>query len=388
MSKLPSTQDVEESRLLDHEGLSIWPSVLNAEEASLREAPTKPIAKYNDKLVGARLLGFLLLDLWHQKACSFGSIPYHTVVKQTTSCLSIGGLVVDSDEEKAAQNVNIQMLGLHYRNHLFRVFRSNGGPLPESSNHPSRPSLDVMRDRIIKEMKTPTTVANARKTTLLRDGYRCMLSRAYDHESANLYPELEECERATNAGFTAVQCAHIFSETAQDSEKKVSKLPYAGTAMAILEVFGLAEKKESLVGKNVHLPFNTLSMEGNLHQLFDRLVFWLEEVIGQPHTYDIRTVDSKIFRTRGGIPSERVTFQVDPAVVARCVANGKEPPALPSPALLAIRAACSRVAHMSGAAEQIDQILRDLEETPVMAWDGGSAELLASRLSQKSGSAA
>ncbi|KAJ7832318.1 hypothetical protein B0H14DRAFT_2803173 [Mycena olivaceomarginata] len=355
----------------------------------------------NDKLVGARVLGFLLLDLWRHNAHSFGIIPYHAVVKQTTSCLSIGGLV-DSEEEKAAQNVKIQMLGLHYRNHLFRVFescihhrgtclgpnlvlvRSNGGPLPESSSHPSRPSLDIMRDRIIKEMRTPTTVGDARKTALLRDGYRCMLSRAYDHESANLYPELEERERAANAGFTAVQCAHIFSETAQDSEKK---LPYAGTAMAILEVFGLDNKKESLVGNNVHLPFNTLSMEANLHQLFDRLVFWLEEVIGQPHTYDIRTVDPKIFRTRGGIPSERVTFQVDPAVVARCLANGKEPPTLPSPALLAIRAACSRVAHMSGAAEQIDQILRDLEEMPVMAWDGGSAELLASRLSQMSGSA-
>jgi hypothetical protein len=39
---------------------------------------------------------------------------------------------------------------------------------------------------------------------------------------------------------------------------------------------------------------------------------------------------------------------------------------------------------MSGAAEQIDQILRDLEDTPVMAEDGGSAHLLASRLLQSS----
>lgn len=83
-------------------------------------------------------------------------------------------------------------------------------------------------------------------------------------------------------------------------------------------------------------------------------------------------------------PPARVTFRVDPDVVAACAANNTELPALPSPSLLAIRAACSRVAHMSGAAEQIDQILRDLEDTPVLAEDGGSAHLLVSRLLQSS----
>lgn len=39
---------------------------------------------------------------------------------------------------------------------------------------------------------------------------------------------------------------------------------------------------------------------------------------------------------------------------------------------------------MSGAAEHVDQILRDLKDTPVMAEDGGSAHLLESRLLQLS----
>lgn len=79
---------------------------------------------------------------------------------------------------------------------------------------------------------------------------------------------------------------------------------------------------------------------------------------------------------------EHVTFRVDPDVAAACIAKNIDPPSLPSPSLLAIRAACSRVAHMSGAAEHVDQILRDLEDTPVMAEDGGSAHLLESRLLQ------
>jgi hypothetical protein len=79
---------------------------------------------------------------------------------------------------------------------------------------------------------------------------------------------------------------------------------------------------------------------------------------------------------------ERVTFRVDPDVAAACIARNSDPPSLPSPSLLAIRAACSRVAHMSGAAEHVDQVLRDLEDTPVMAQDGGSAHLLETRLLQ------
>ncbi|KAJ7746420.1 hypothetical protein B0H14DRAFT_3514325 [Mycena olivaceomarginata] len=53
---------------------------------------------------------------------------------------------------------------------------------------------------------------------------------------------------------------------------------------------------------------------------------------------------------------------------------------LSSPYALRVRV----FAHMSGAAEQLDQILRDLEDMPVMAEDGGSADLLESRLLQAS----
>jgi hypothetical protein len=48
--------------------------------------------------------------------------------------------------------------------------------------------------------------------------------------------------------------------------------------------------------------------------------------------------------------------------------------------LIAIRAACARVAHASGAAEQIDQIIHDQEMIPVLAMDGSNADLLNSLL--------
>ena len=50
---------------------------------------------------------------------------------------------------------------------------------------------------------------------------------------------------------------------------------------------------------------------------------------------------------------------------------------LPSPQYLRLHAAAARVAHMSGAGEYAEKILRDMEETRVLADDGSTAKLLA-----------
>jgi hypothetical protein len=55
---------------------------------------------------------------------------------------------------------------------------------------------------------------------------------------------------------------------------------------------------------------------------------------------------------------------------------------MPSRDLIGLRAACARVANMSGAAEQIDQIYRD-ESTTVMACDGSTGDLLSSLLNAR-----
>lgn len=59
----------------------------------------------------------------------------------------------------------------------------------------------------------------------MRDGYRCMLTGTYDVISAGLYPELNERAAAEGMRTTVLECAHIFSETAQDGEQKACMLP-------------------------------------------------------------------------------------------------------------------------------------------------------------------
>jgi len=80
-------------------------------------------------------------------------------------------------------------------------------------------------------------------------------------------------------------------------------------------------------------------------------------------------------------PQEQVTFSVPGDVIRECEAKGSPIPALPDPELIALHAACARVAHMSGAAEYLDILERDAEEMAVLASDGSSAYLLRGLLS-------
>jgi hypothetical protein len=67
-------------------------------------------------------------------------------------------------------------------------------------------------------------------------------------------------------------------------------------------------------------------------------------------------------------------------MVVKFTSKYEEAP-LPEPRLLALHATCARVAHMSGAAEFLDQLRWDAEETRVLAFDGSSARLLSDLMS-------
>ncbi|KAK7021198.1 hypothetical protein R3P38DRAFT_3543321 [Favolaschia claudopus] len=370
----PQSLPVIDAVQLDDEGLSLWPTILRAEAAAADVAP-KFHSKYNNNLIAVRVLGFLLQDFWQHNAQSFGLIPYHRLCQEITSSLRIPDVVVGSEDEAKKQNNNMYELGLLYRNHIMRVFRSNTGPLPATSEHPSPPSIEQFKARIIAAMETPQTTSDARKHALLRDGHRCMLTGVFDYYSCKEFPELRALANASGAKRGILKCAHIFSDSAKEE--------YAASAIAILTMFGLhaSGNKESLIGGNVNKHFNLITMVDSLHTLFHRLEFWFEEVIGEPDTYDICSSDAEFFAVVPA-PPRRVTFAVDPDVAAVCKAQGKDAPQLPSPALLAVRAACSRVAHISGAVEQADQILRDLEDISALAEDGSTADLFTSRLLQ------
>jgi hypothetical protein len=244
-----------------------------------------------------------------------------------------------------------------------------------------------------------------------------MITGAYDLRSCVKFPEILAASKAGVGLSVSTECAHLYSESAQDGDKVISlvsclapflissqSLEYAGTAFTMLKMFGLEHEVEKLLGGRVNTLSNVLTLSHDMHEAFDRFAIWLEEVPGQvchcapkisssidnanqsqENNYIVKMAENEreALLMTTPCPAALVNFKVDPDCVAFCKENGMELPELPSQDLIALRAACARVANMSGAAEQIDQIYRDEEDTTVMACDGSMGELLSSLLNAR-----
>ncbi|KAL0957146.1 hypothetical protein HGRIS_003238 [Hohenbuehelia grisea] len=222
---------------------------------------------------------------------------------------------------------------------------------------------------------TPKSKPEAKQKALFRDGYRCCISRAFD---SLVMTDAAVQQRARNAGInrnTATACTHIFSESAQEPDKPAE---YAASALAILSMFGLRDVAQQLMGGGVNNLSNVITMSTGLHKQFDLFTFWLDEIPGKPNEYKIFSPHALFFEVSdfGPTPSRQVRFEIDPQSLAELSANHSPLPPLPNSQLLALRAACARVAHMSGAAEQIDSISRDMETMGVLAEDGSNFHIL------------
>jgi hypothetical protein len=120
---------------------------------------------------------------------------------------------------------------------------------------------------------------------LARDGFKCVVSGLIDNPSYNAFPTAFPANTLT----CKTQCCHIFSESAQDGDKKARfaddrclssfKTEYAGAAMAILKMFNF--DFHSLLGSGVNTLHNVVTMDTELRNMWDDSEFWLEEVIGQ-----------------------------------------------------------------------------------------------------------
>jgi len=366
MPALPKNVD------LDPDGVSVWKCyLLPAEEFASKTDEKGP--KYKNELIGVRLLGFFLLDFYkHSNVVEIGLIPYKRILLEIKSCFKS---VTANDE---ANFKAVFDLGLCYRNHLFRVFRSNSGPVPKPSSHASRASFDQMMNEMIEKMqKARKTKSDVKAAALFRDGYQCMITGAYDYNSCERCRTIIPTGDITGVHITPTECAHLFSESAQDGDKPSE---YAGTAFTMLKMFGLDHMVEKLIGTQANTLSNVLTLSGALHDAFDKFRIWLEPVPGKGNTYIVAMAekDRDLLQLLSPRPRNSVTFKINPDCVALCKEKGVELPELPSRDLIGLRAACARVAHMSGAAEYIEMIYRDERVTKVMANDGSTGELLTS----------
>ncbi|KIO21020.1 hypothetical protein M407DRAFT_219453 [Tulasnella calospora MUT 4182] len=304
-----------------------------------------------------RILGYMMLEAPSSDGCD-------NVQKEIDSC-ETGEALRD--------------LARFYATYFLRLFKKAKGPTPGSSSLPSRPSFDDSQETIMFLMQeAPKSNSAVKQLALKRDNYCCVVTDAYDGAT---YQEW----RKTNPTFEAptaprfTQAAHIFPDSLNQDLAWPDGLPgkkaeNSATAWAVVERFGRVNViTESLNGPDIHRVENVLTMCSSAHELFDRLQLWFEAT-DAPNTYNMCSNDEGNFNL------------VLPPILRQVTLKSTNPSIpLPNSDYLRIHAACAKVAHLSGAAEYLETILNEWEERPVLASDGGSADMLSFLLARRRG---
>ncbi|KAK2737831.1 hypothetical protein FQN57_007389 [Myotisia sp. PD_48] len=211
---------------------------------------------------------------------------------------------------------------------------------------------------------TPDRLSTLRGLCLLRDRYRCVISRKFDtielgqrlRRAANARDE--DGELLLGQPNESVEVAHIIPHALMKGEGNLQLTESKKAAVAILDMFdcGIARIIE---GSEIDRPFNALTMTHTLHSLFGNFMVYFMPITDQPHTYRIDT-----FYPAGMVQDLPVTrtlyltedHNIDP----------------PLPRLLAIHSAICHILHLSAAGEYIDKVLEDIEK---ITQQNGSTEL-------------
>jgi len=221
----------------------------------------------------------------------------------------------------------------------------------------------------------PRDHQTAKRSALRRDNYRCVVTgwvdatsyESMDAETLQSYNLAQNPPRCTHTNF-----CHIFPPSTNwgrnnpnDPDEKKKK--YAGNVWAIINSFRTIDILSQLNGEKIHGLENGFTMNMELHSMFDSLELWFDHMTND--TYRVIALDPGCGILSLLPPNPTVTFtSTDPCLP------------LPNREYLKLHAAVCRVAHMSGAARYLNQEDRDIDRIRVLAPDGSSADLLASRL--------
>ncbi|KAF9524243.1 hypothetical protein CPB83DRAFT_774144, partial [Crepidotus variabilis] len=238
--------------------------------------------------------------------------------------------------------------------------RQNKDRAPASSYHPSH---DVFEDdhgfSSTAIEATPTGHSEAKKQALLRDYFQCMLSRRADIRSLCKMPLAEQqLHKLVNVRRGGTNFCYIFppsinGTSAQKMPTTERSTKYSRNIGAIISGFGDIDIHVDLTGDKLFNLSNGFTLHLDLHQPFNDLALWLEEVPADPDVWDPQNPTRVHFTTSTTLP-------------------------FPDPRYLAIHAVVCRVAHMSGVPEYLN--LEWEERLPVLARDGSSARILEFRL--------
>ncbi|KAJ3811346.1 hypothetical protein F5876DRAFT_39851 [Lentinula aff. lateritia] len=296
------------------------------------------------KLVGLRVLGYLVL---------LAPGPDHKPLAEIATAVRI----TDSSD--------LYVLGGIYSDCFARSFyKFKGSRTPFTPSHPSRPSIDV-RVQGIKAtiLQAPKKIIPRPKikSALARDGYRCVVTGIIDTKCKGFF-DLTELKKS---GTLRTECAHIIPEA---TYFLLSQKDYSASVLAVFDRFGVQFDK--LNEGNIHSLWNVMTLVQPIRDCFDRLELYIL-------LYTLTVFSSFVLRAMSTNISSKQLMKPT-GYCQNCITLTSSDPKLPlpDPKLLAFHAAACRIAHLSGAAEYMDEILRDFERLSVLAEDGGSLAIL------------
>ncbi|KAM5538697.1 hypothetical protein V8D89_007726, partial [Ganoderma adspersum] len=358
MAALPSVNEVENHNLIpyhDRTALSLYRGVVLPAEKAASEADHN---SGSDHAMFSRIVGYLLLYPPSEDA--------RAVLKRE----------IELCKHESDQNMAIYDLGDVYLKNFIQVFFRTGTreiSTPDSEdleNYPKSPNCYALLMVRIPDRSETTPAAqsysHAKAAALARDNFSCLLSSKPDVQS---YWKRFITELPPGRRFAATECCYILPDllgcTGTDGITTITK-HQVETFWTILKRFGYEQVCHEIDGEtpeaNIRRMENIMTLDSMIHQGFDELFLWLEEVPGELNTYCVRLGGSMTY-SDWDIPEEIVTF----------TPHTGDP--LPSPAYLRIHAACCRVASMSGAAEYLNAIADARRETEALDEDGTSANV-------------
>ena len=161
-------------------------------------------------------------------------------------------------------------------------------------------------------------------------------------------------------GFEVTRVTHIIPFSLRESTTGASAL-HLPSIWAALESFS-GTSLGALMHGGINAPANVLTLSATCHRYFAALQLALEPAAdGSVHSYRVRA---------WGPVAPRLGL---PRTVKLASATGAP---LPDPAFLALHCAVCRVLWASARAEELREVLEDLEEVALLAPDGSSANLI------------
>ncbi|KAK5442662.1 hypothetical protein LTS15_010980 [Exophiala xenobiotica] len=245
-------------------------------------------------------------------------------------------------------------------------------PLRASTKKTPQPSPTSLFDLHNAQNMTETTrrLANLRRDCLIRDRYRCVISRSFDRNEATRRIDQDGTQEAKDDEgislrdkgntFATLEVAHIIPHslmTISPGEQELNESKKM--ALTILNMFddGVIHLID---GNDIDRTRNAITLTMEFHQLFGRFEVYFEPQGNQAHTYRIDSVREDFTRPSILPVEDRTLFLTESRTI--------DPP---SPRLLAIHAAIAHILYLSAAGRHIDSILEDLNQGDILV-DGSS----------------